>query len=398
MKLADFSTLEFLDNPYPLYEKLRTEGRLVRLGHNAYVCGHYEIVDALLHDRRSGKRYLESILARYGEGAPEMKVFQAFSRMFLLMNPPAHTHLRGLMMKAFAPRQVEGMRDIARRVAHQLIDAFESQGRVDLASQFAFPLPLFIISRMLDIPVEDAMRLGKEAGFLAMLLDAAPRSTGEVIRATAAYDELEHYFTGVIESRRTRPGDDLVSMLLTVAENGEKLSQDDIVSNVILLFLGGHETTSNMVGNALIALHRYPQQLALLRSDPSRMPKAVLECIRYDSSVQSTVRSLLESVEIDGVELPAGTTLFLMLGSANRDPAKFTQPDRLDIDRDEGRPQSFGAGIHHCIGYRLALIELETALSVLLERLPGLELCESGKLVWNQRGNLRGVTSLVARW
>jgi cytochrome P450 len=187
-------------------------------------------------------------------------------------------------------------------------------------------------------------------------------------------------------------------MLISVEENGETLSHDEIVSNVILLFLAGHETTSNMIGNMLIALHRNPQQLELLKSDRSRIPRAVLECLRYDGSVQNTVRSAQEDVEVAGVQIPRGTVLFLSLGAANRDPAKFTDPDRLNIDRDEGRVQTFGAGIHHCLGYRLALIELETALGVLLERLPGLRLTGLDELSWNKRGNLRGVDALTAQW
>ncbi|CAB3751882.1 cytochrome P450 [Paraburkholderia humisilvae] len=398
MKLADLATREYFDNPYPLYEKLRAEGRVVRVGPTAVMSGHYEVVDSILHDRRFGKRYLESIRVRYGDDAPQMKLFQGFSRMFLVLNPPVHTRLRSLMMKAFNARQVEAMKDVAQRACHELIDAFEHEATADITRQFAFHLPVSIIGRMLDIPVEEATRLGVGASVVAKTFDLAPLSPDDLVRATAAYEELERYFIDVIDARRARLGDDLISRLLTVEENGEKLSQDEIVSNVILLFVAGHETTSNMIGNSLIALHRHPEQLALLKRDPARMPQAVLECLRYDSSVQSTVRTLLEETEIDGVEMPSGTAVFVMMGSANRDPAKFTHPERLDIDRDEGRVQSFGAGIHHCIGYRLALIELETALRVLFERLPALELTELDRLSWNQHGNLRGVTSLVARW
>ncbi|MFC0396852.1 cytochrome P450 [Paraburkholderia rhizosphaerae] len=398
MKLADLATRENFDNPYPFYEKLRAQGRFVRVAPTAVMCGHYDVVDSILHDRRFGKSYLESVRVRYGDDAPQMKLFQGFSRMFLLLNPPMHTRLRGLMMQAFNARQVEAMKDVARRSCHELIDAFAHDETADITRQFAFPLPVGIIGRMLDIPVEDAITLGAAASCVAKVFDPAPITPEDLVRATAAYDELERYFIGVIDARRARTGDDLISMLVTVEEHGEKLTQDEIVSNVILLFIGGHETTSNMIGNALIALHRHPEQLALLKRDPSRMPNAVLECVRYDSPVQATIRTPLEHSEIDGVELTPDTSIFVMIGSANRDPAKFTHPDRLDIGRDEGRVQSFGAGIHHCIGYRLALIELETALGVLLERLPDLELTELDNLSWNQRGNLRGVNSLVARW
>ncbi|HVE07082.1 MAG TPA: cytochrome P450 [Paraburkholderia sp.] len=398
MKLADLATPSFFENPYPTYRTLRAEGPLVSVGPNALMSGHYDIVDTLLHDRRMGKDYMASVRVRYGEAGTRMPLFQGFSRMFLLVNPPMHTRLRSLMMKVFNARQIEGMRDIARSTAQRLVDAFESRGGADLTAEFAFPLPVEIICRMLDVPVEDANRVGGAASQAVKVFEPAPMSPEELQKCSDAYALLEQYFGEVVEARRAHPGSDLVSMLITVEENGETLSHEEIVSNVILLFLAGHETTSNMIGNMLIALHRNPQQLELLKRDPARIPGAVLECLRYDGSVQVAVRSPLEDIEVAGMQIPQGAVLFLALGSANRDPAKFTEPDRLDIDRDEGRVQTFGAGIHHCLGYRLALIELETALGVLLERLPQLRLTGLDNLSWNQRGNLRGVDALSAAW
>ncbi|WP_197339289.1 cytochrome P450 [Ralstonia solanacearum] len=398
MKLADLSTPSFLENPYPLYETLRAQGPFVRIGPNALMTGRYSIVDALLHNRQMGKNYMDSIRLRYGEEGPKMPLFQGFSRMFLLINPPAHTRLRSMMMQAFNARQIESMRELATVTAHQLIDAFEQKRSADLVAEFAFPLPVRIICQMLDIDVDDAMVLGAAASKLAKVFDPAPMSAGELVETSAAYEELAQYFTKVIEARRAQSGTDLISMLLRVEEDGHKLTHDEIVSNVILLFMAGHETTSNMIGNALIALHRNPQQLDLLRRDPSRMPNAVLECLRYDGSVQVTIRAAMEDVEVEGEVVPRGTTVFLMLGAANRDPDQFTKPDRLDIGRQDGRLQTFGAGIHHCLGYRLALIELETALSALFTRLPDLRLTNLDQLSWNQRGNLRGVNALMAAW
>ncbi|WP_055324401.1 cytochrome P450 [Ralstonia solanacearum] len=398
MKLADLSTPSFLENPYPLYETLRAQGPFVRIGPNALMTGRYSIVDALLHNRQMGKNYMDSIRLRYGEEGPKMPLFQGFSRMFLLINPPAHTRLRSMMMQAFNARQIESMRELATVTAHQLIDAFEQKRSADLVAEFAFPLPVRIICQMLDIDVDDTMVLGAAASKLAKVFDPAPMSAGELVETSAAYEELAQYFTKVIEARRAQSGTDLISMLLRVEEDGHKLTHDEIVSNVILLFMAGHETTSNMIGNALIALHRNPQQLDLLRRDPSRMPNAVLECLRYDGSVQVTIRAAMEDVEVEGEVVPRGTTVFLMLGAANRDPDQFTEPDRLDIGRQDGRLQTFGAGIHHCLGYRLALIELETALSALFTRLPDLRLTNLDQLGWNQRGNLRGVNALMAAW
>ncbi|MDC6180036.1 cytochrome P450 [Ralstonia solanacearum] len=398
MKLADLSTPSFLENPYPLYETLRAQGPFVRIGPNALMTGRYSIVDALLHNRQMGKNYMDSIRLRYGEEGPNMPLFQGFSRMFLLINPPAHTRLRSMMMQAFNARQIESMRELATVTAHQLIDAFEQKRSADLVAEFAFPLPVRIICQMLDIDIDDAMVLGAAASKLAKVFDPAPMSAGELVETSAAYEELAQYFTKVIEARRAQSGTDLISMLLRVEEDGHKLTHDEIVSNVILLFMAGHETTSNMIGNALIALHRNPQQLDLLKRDPSRMPNAVLECLRYDGSVQVTIRAAMEDVEVEGEVVPRGTTVFLMLGAANRDSDQFTEPDRLDIGRQDGRLQTFGAGIHHCLGYRLALIELETALSALFTRLPDLRLTNLDQLSWNQRGNLRGVNALMAAW
>jgi cytochrome P450 len=398
MKLADLSTPAFLEDPYPLYKTLREQAPFVRVAPNALMTGRYGIVDALLQNRSMGKSYLESVRVRYGDDGPNMPLFQGVGRMFLMLNPPAHTRVRALMMKAFNARQVETMRELALATAHELVDGLAPRKQADLVAEFAFPLPLLIICRMLDIPVEEATALGDTVGKVAKVFDPAPMNAEALAQTSAAYDELARYFGQTTEARRMRPGSDLISMLLRVEEAGDTLTHDEIVSNVILLFIAGHETTSNMIGNALIALHRNPQQLDLLKRHPEKMPNAVLECTRYDGSVQMTMRTAMEDVEVEGETVPRGTMVFLMLGAANRDPDQFDEPDRLDIERQQGRAQTFGAGIHHCLGYRLALIELESALGALLERLPNLRLPELNRLNWNQRGNLRGVTALAAVW
>jgi cytochrome P450 len=176
------------------------------------------------------------------------------------------------------------------------------------------------------------------------------------------------------------------------------LSADEVVSNVVLLFVAGHETTSNMIGNALIALHRHPEQLARLKNDPSQLSKAVAECSRYDSSVQIVVRTAIEDIEVDGFVLPRNASVFFALGAAHRDPSKFDKPDELDFDREQSRLLSFGAGIHYCLGYRLAILELEAALGTLLKRLPDLKLGNLEELRWARRLTVRGVEALEATW
>jgi cytochrome P450 len=259
------------------------------------------------------------------------------------------------------------------------------------------PLPLNIICRLLDVPVEDGVRLGSAASQLGNALDSAPLNAERLAAANEATLNLQRYFAGVVEQRRVKPGNDLVSALVRAEEAGESLSDDEIISNVLLLFVAGHETTSNMLGNALIALHRQPEQLALLQRDPSLISKAVSECLRFDSSVQMIARTALEDVEVEGLALARGTIVFMMLGSANRDPGQFSEPDRLDIQRPlQGKLLSFAAGIHHCLGARLATLELEIGLGTLVSRLPDLRITNLGALKWRQRNTLRGVESLTA--
>ncbi|WP_027214112.1 cytochrome P450 [Burkholderia sp. WSM2232] len=398
MEFSAFTGQAFFEDPYPTYGTLRSKGPLVRVAPNALMSGHYDVVETLMHDRRTGMDFIESVRVRYGEEVAKSPLMHGFNKMFLLLNPPVHTRLRGLMMKTFNARQIERFRDIASATAHRLVDAFESRRHADLTAEFAFPLPVEIICRMLDVPVQLARSLGGAANKIAKVFDLAPMDAKDLDAASEAFASLQEFFGGMVSARRDNPGTDLISLLISVEEGGETLTSEEIVSNVILLFLAGHETTTNMIGNMLIALHRHPDQLEMLKSEPDRIPRAVVECLRYDGSVQLTLRATLTDIEVAGIPVPRGTALFLLLGSANRDPGKFTEPDRLNINRDEGRVLTFGAGIHHCLGQRLALLELETALRVLLERLPALKLTNLETLNWNRRGNLRGVDMLTAVW
>lgn len=395
MQLKDLSSPAFIENPYPFYEKLRALGPLIPAGPNMFLATHFSAVDALYTDKRIGKSYMDTVRVRYGDKADSIPVFSAFSRMFLMLNPPDHSRIRGLMMKAFNVRKIDSLRQMAVDIANELIDQVEAQGTLDVTKDFAFPLPIRIICKMLNVPVEDALPLGHATGLLVKAFDPSI-SDEEITQANDAFIVLDNYFSKVIHQRREQPGDDLISLLVHINDGNETLTHDEIVSNVVLLFLAGHETTSNMIGNALIALYRNPEQLAQIKQDLSLLPNAVQECLRFDSSVQMTMRTALEEVEIAGTVLPKGAMILLLMGSANRDSAQFEQPEQLDITRRVGRSLGFGAGIHHCMGHRLALIELESALSVLLTRLPNLQLQSLDNLSWTPRANLRGVSTLLA--
>lgn len=412
MNFESFASPAFFTNPYPLYDQIRSAGALLPLGRNIFVTGHFAVIDALLRDRRMGKTYLQSVEARYGEAATQDPVFQALSRTFLMMNPPAHTRLRALLMQAFNRKQVEGLREIVETTTQALLDRIgdklgaklgDNPGdnpEFDLIADFALPLPVEIICRLLNIPAADGVALGTAASRLASALDLAPLNATQLAAANQAALELEAYFQTVVAQRRAHPGEDLISSLLGAEDDGATLSEAEIISNVILLFVAGHETTSNMIGNSMIALFRAPAELARLKSqlsDATAVSQAVAECLRYDGAVQMVVRTAFEDVTVEDVTVPRGSIVFMLIGAANRDPAVYTDPDRLDLARDATPSLAFGGGIHYCLGTRLATLELESAIAGVLARFPALQPVDLDQLSWHRRNNLRGVETLRVR-
>ncbi|MCC8392439.1 cytochrome P450 [Paraburkholderia sp. MMS20-SJTR3] len=398
MQFSDFSSPAFFANPYPLYEKIRAVGPILPVGPNAFVTGRFAIIDALLRDPRMGKTYLQSVAARYGADATGQPVFQSLNRTLLMMNPPAHTRLRALLMKTFNARGIEKLTSIVEATTHELLEQIGTRAEFDLVGDFALPLPVRIICRLLDVPVADATALGEAASRLVAAFDLAPLDAAGLQAADEAALTLERYFHGVIEQRRAQPGDDLVSAMLSVEDEGARLSDDEVVSNAVLLFIAGHETTSNMIGNMTIALFRHPEQMAALQRDPALMPRAIAECMRYDGAVQMLVRTAFEDISLGDVTLARGSVVFMLTGSANRDPAAFTDPETLDFARHASTPSvAFGAGIHYCLGARLAALELEVAMRALLTRFPAMSPVDLEGLSWHRRNNLRGVTSLRVR-
>ncbi len=399
MNLADFSSPAFFDNPYPIYERLRQAGDLVPIGPSLMMTGRYDLIEALLHDRRMGKAYMPSVIARYGPLAVEQPVFRAISRMFLMANPPEHTRLRTLLMHSFNARRIEDLSGDMHRQAASLIEAMPATGPVDLMAAYCTPLPLRIICRLLDVPLADGQVLGESAAALVRAFDLAPLDEAGLADANKGAVTLESYFDRLLRARRRQPGDDLLSALIVATSGEGGLSDEEIVANMLLLFVAGHETTSNMLGNALIHLYRDPAQWQQLRSDPSLTQGAVVEAMRFDSSVQMVARTALSPVRVGDVAVETGTTVFMLLGAANRDPAKFDNPDRFDLRRENhGRLISFSAGIHHCLGARLATATLQIALDKLLSSFPDLTITGLDDLRWHRRHSLRGVASLMANY
>ncbi|MDF2040438.1 MULTISPECIES: cytochrome P450 [unclassified Pantoea] len=396
MQLQELMNPDYSDNPFPLYRKLHQQGPLIPAGDKIIISGSHAVVEALLNDRRVGKNYMESVRLRFGDDAADMPLFQGISRMFLVLNPPEHSRLKGLVMKSFSAREIKPLREMALTVANELVDALADRRACDLAQAFAFPLPVRIICRMLDISESDAPELGRLTSALVKVFDPQISQT-DLLEAADAFAVLERYFSALIVSRRDSTANDLVSLFLRSGSEDDRLSHDEIIANVVLLFLAGHETTSNMICNTILALHDHPQELACLKQNPALIPNAIEECLRYDSSVQMLYRTTLEEIELAGQLIPTGTRFFLSLGAANHDPLVFTSPERVNIRRHEGRCLAFGGGIHHCMGYRLALAEMEVALHVLLTRLPELRPITAG-VRRNHRANLRGVNALPVEW
>jgi len=391
---------EFIKNPYPHYEILRRVDPLHITPHGMYLASRHADITAILRDKRFGKDFVERSTRRYGPKVMEEPIFRSMSHWMLQQDPPDHTRLRGLVVKAFTARRVEDMRPRIQEVVDQTIDRVMARGHMDLIEDFAFRLPVMIICDMLGIPEEhrETFYSGTRNG--GRILDPVPLSPAEIAQGNAANAMAQMYFHQLFELRRKQPGDDLTTQLVQAEEDGSKLSNEELSANIILLFGAGHETTVNLIGNGLLALYRNPDQLALLKAKPELITNAVEEFLRYDSSVQMTGRVTLEDIDdLCGRRIPKGESVLCLLGSANRDPEVYSdRPDRLDITRPNVRPLSFGGGIHFCLGAQLARIEAEIAISTLLRRLPDLRLDDADNPEWRPTFVLRGLKRLPASW
>jgi hypothetical protein len=304
------------------------------------------------------------------------------------------------VVKAFTARRLEDMRPRIQQIVDATLDRVIPEGRMDLIEDFAFRLPVTVICDMLGIPEEhrETFYAGSRDG--GRLLDPVPLTPEEIKQGNAGNATAQMYFQQLFELRRRQPGDDLTTQLVQAEEDGHKLSNEELTANIILLFGAGHETTVNLIGNGLLALHRNPDQLALLKANPGLITNAIEEFLRYDSSVQMTGRVALEDIEdLGGKRIPKGESILCLLGSANHDPAVYPdRPECLDIARPNVKPLSFGGGIHFCLGAQLARIEAEIAISTLLRRLPELRLDDAENPEWRPTFVLRGLKRLPASW
>lgn len=396
----------FIRDPYPTYRAMRERTPIWRSPLGAWVLSRYRDISALLKDGRFVHDFEGAISDRRNRRAVlDEPVTKNLRDSMLVRDPPDHTRLRGLVVRAFTARRVEEMRPRIEALVTKLIDDAIGRGRMDVIGDLSHPLPVIVICDMLGIPEEDRDQFLHGFRISGRSLEPVPMTRAELDEANAAITRTRTYFEGLFERRADDPGDDLISALMAVrdenAEGGQsRLSPDEMTANISLLFAAGHETTANLIGNGMLALGRNPDQWALLVRDPSLAAGAVEELLRYDSSVQLTARKASEDCEIgeEKVAIKRGDDVICLLGAGNRDPAQYENPETLDITRKNVRPLSFGGGIHHCLGAQLARIEAEVTFRALAERLPDLKLDNVETPEWRPTLTLRRLAALPAHW
>ncbi|NUS86140.1 MAG: cytochrome P450 [Streptomyces sp.] len=388
----------FVADPYPAYAVLRERGRAHYYAPSRqWLIPRHEDVRALLRDRRLGRTYLHRFShEEFGRTAPppEHEPFHTLNGHGMLdLEPPDHTRLRRLVSKAFTPRTVERLAPVVERLADELVEAFVAEGGGDLVHAVAEPLPVAVIAEMLGIPPEDRAQLRPWSADICGMFELNP-SDEAARRAVRASVEFSAYLRELIAARRRAPGEDLISGLVAAYDEGDRLTEQEMISTCVLLLNAGHEATVNSTGNGWLALFRHPDQLALLRSDPGALlPTAVDELLRYDTPLQLFERWVLDDIEVGGTVIPRGSEVALLFGSANRDPERFPDPDRLDLSRTDNAHFTFGGGIHYCLGAPLARLELAASFGALLRRAPGLRLVAEPR--WNPGFVIRGLRELL---
>jgi cytochrome P450 len=389
---------EFLANPYPFYDMLRAQGPAVwmpeLIGLGGFLVTGHAACSSVLRNKQFGVEPDAVVPADKLALLPTSSVDVTERRRanMLFRDPPDHTRLRGLVSQAFTPRTVERLRPRIAEVAERLIDAMEEAGRADLIKDFAFPLPIIVIAELLGVPPEDRDQF--KAWSTVLTRGISPDVTREEITQVGrALDAIDAYMTGVAEDRRRAPRADLMSDLVRAQDAGDRLTLPEVLATARLILTAGHETTVNLIGNGMLALLRHPGERAAL-ADEALLPGAVEELLRYDSPVQMTMRFALDTVPLGDRTVKRGDMVLAVLGGANRDPAQFEDPNRLDVRRaNAGSHISFGSGVHYCLGAPLARLEGEIALGALLRRLPRMALA-GGALAWRTHPVLRGLTAL----
>lgn len=387
---------DFYQNPYVFYDRLRTEDPIHWSDlFGGWVLSRYADVANCARDPRISARRMGGLMDLLPpDKRDSMREFEKVkSREMNMLDPPDHTRIRGLVNKAFSPRMVDGMRGRIQAIVDDLLNAVIARGHLDVIRELAFPLPATVIMEIIGIPVEDRDLLKKWSDDQVKYTGSG-RPTPELADAyRKSQFAIMDYYKGLIAIRKKAPRDDLLSSLIAAEESGEVLSEDELMSACVFLAVAGHETTTNLIGNGLLALVRHPDQHALLRENPSLAASTIEEMLRYDAPVQRPARIAAENFNWDGREVKKGQLLWQLLGSANRDPAAFDAPNTFDITRQNNRHVTFNVGIHFCLGAPLARLEGQVAIETLVHRMPKLRLA-SDQADWNPNMHFRGLRTL----
>jgi pimeloyl-[acyl-carrier protein] synthase len=389
---------DVLSDPYPLYERLRSADPVMWDPYlHAWIVTRYHDVATVFRkfsaDRTPTPEYFEAL------GVPEVApAARMMVRQMLFMEGAGHARLRRLTSATFLPAKVAGLRPRVQEIADQLIDDILARGsdEVDLIADFAEPLPAMVTAGMLGVPVEDYMELKDWSVTFGGMLGNFQHNPDLLTGALDAVENLSAYFGTALAEQRRHPRPGLIGDLLAAEANGERLTNDEIIANVILTMVGGLETTTNLIATGLLTLLRHPEAKRRLTADNAIMPAAVEELLRFESPSQQTARLARDDVELGGKQIRKGQAVIAVMAAGNRDPERFPDPDRLDFDRPDNRHLAFGWAAHFCFGAPLTRLEAAVAFRALLDRLPGLELTDE-PLVWRENLGLRGLTALPLR-
>ncbi len=382
-----------LADPYPLYERLRTEDPVHWDPYlHAWVVTRYadvlQVFQVMSADRTPSPERLAALgMEKLGP------IAQVMVRQMLFLDPPQHSRVRGLASAAFTPRRVEKLRERIQEISNGLLDAVIADGEMDVMETIANPLPAIVTAEMFGMPVEDHRKLKDWSQDFAEMLGNFQHNPGRAGRVLASVEAMTTYFREAVQRQATDPTEGLINALTTAEVDGDRLTEEEVVANVIVTMVGGQETTTNLIGNGLLTLLRHPDELQRLRDDLSIMPSAVEELLRYESPSQHTARLARTDVELGGKVIKERDAVIAVMGAANRDPERFEDPDRLDLRRVDNRHVAFAWASHFCFGAPLARLEGQIVLSTMLRRLPHMRLM-SESVEWRPNLGLRGLTAL----
>lgn len=396
LSLSSLLSSELLRDPAPLYQRLREEAPVhFDPAVGSWLISRYKDVLGALQDPRFSS---ERVLANLERQPPELRdqlrpIYQSIARQLMYVDPPTHTRLRNLMSKAFAPRALELWRVRIDRIVEPLLDAVATAGEVDLMRDLAYPLPMHVITDLLGVPRADQGRFKKWSLDLGSFISSARFQPEQAASAVRGVGEFIDYFRELVAERRRHPAlgaePDLLGLLMSAEENGAVLDEEELFTNCVFLLAAGHETTTNLIANAVYLLLTHPEELERLRRDPLLLDGTIEETLRMEASVRWTSRLLREDVELHGAVLRKGQSALLLMSAANRDPERFVEADRFDISRRDNRHLGFGQGPHYCIGATLARLEARAALLGLLRRFPRIRFAET-EPTWIPSVFLRG--------